>query len=235
MIALVGYVAILIAFVSAVALTIQGWRVSRTSTPDPSRIKLPVIGLAGGGVAAFLLLEIGILTHDFSIAYVAKNTALATPFVFLLAAGWAALAGSVVLWGLMLSVFTWLVWRTVKSGDGLGILALGVMGAVSVFWFGLMATAANPFEVCTDVVNGFCATNFVVPNWASGGSIGGYRAESAAREPHLDGGPSATALRWLCRIHRSLRVRYRRPDPIRNRSRLARPHPPLVAHFPGSS
>ena len=163
MIALAGYVAILIAFVSAVALTVQGWRVSRMSTPDPSRIKLPVIGLAGGGVAAFLLLEIGILTHDFSIAYVAKNTALATPFVFLLAAGWAALAGSVVLWGLMLSVFTWLVWRTVKSGDGLGILALGVMGAVSVFWFGLMATAANPFEVCTEVVNGFCATTSWFP------------------------------------------------------------------------
>ena len=163
MIALAGYVSILIAFISAVALTVQGWRISRTPNPDPSRIRLPVFGLAGGGVAAFLLLEIGILTHDFSIAYVAKNTALATPFVFLLAAGWAALAGSVVLWGLMLSVFTWLVWRTVKSGDGLGILALGVMGAVSVFWFGLMATAANPFEVCTEVVNGFCGATAWLP------------------------------------------------------------------------
>ena len=60
---------------------------------------------------AFLSLELAILTHDFTIAYVAKNTAIATPFVFLLAAGWAALEGSVVLWGLMLSVFTWLVWR----------------------------------------------------------------------------------------------------------------------------
>ncbi|MEN8234668.1 MAG: cytochrome c-type biogenesis CcmF C-terminal domain-containing protein [Actinomycetota bacterium] len=157
MIALAGYASILIALISAVALTVQGWRVSHTPNPDPSRLKLPALGLAGGGVAAFVFLELGILTHDFTIAYVAKNTALATPFVFLLAAGWAALAGSVVLWGLMLSVFTWLVWRGVKSGDGLGVLALGVMGAIAVFWFGLMATAANPFEVCTSVAGGFCS------------------------------------------------------------------------------
>ncbi|MCL1693765.1 MAG: cytochrome c biogenesis protein CcsA [Actinomycetia bacterium] len=163
MIALAGYTSILVALVSAVALTIQGWRVSRTEEPDPSRLKYPVIGLALGGVIAFLLLELGILTHDFSIAYVAKNTALATPFVFLLAAGWAALAGSVVLWGLMLSVFTWLVWRTVKKGDGLGVLALAIMGAVSIFWFGLMATVANPFEICTSVVNGFCGTTSLLP------------------------------------------------------------------------
>jgi cytochrome c-type biogenesis protein CcmF len=162
-IALTGYASILVALVSSVALTVQGWRVSRTPNPDPSRLKIPVIGLTVGGVAAFSLLEIGILTHDFSIAYVAKNTALATPVIFLLAAGWAALAGSVVLWGLMLSVFTWLVWRSVKSGDGLGVLALAVMGAVAVFWFGLMATAANPFEVCTEVANGFCAATSWLP------------------------------------------------------------------------
>ena len=157
MIAVAGYTSILVALVSAAALAVQGWRVSHTPDPDPARLKIPTIGLAVGGIGAFTLLEIGILTHDFTIAYVAKNTALATPFIFLLAAGWAALAGSVVLWGLMLAVFTWLVWRTVRRGDGLGVLALGVMGAVAVFWFGLMATAANPFEVCTSVAGSFCA------------------------------------------------------------------------------
>jgi cytochrome c-type biogenesis protein CcmF len=162
-IASAGFISIFIALVSAATLAVQGWRVSRTPDPDPSRLKGPIIGLLAGGVAAFLLLEIGILTHDFSIAYVAKNTALDTPFIFLLAGGWAALAGSVVLWGLMLSIFTWLVWRGVRKGDGLGVLALGVMGAVAVFWFGLMATAANPFEVCTGVAGGFCNTTSWLP------------------------------------------------------------------------
>jgi len=163
MIAAAGYLSILIALVSSGALVVEAIRHSRTSEPDPARLKLPVWGLAIGGVAAFLLLEIAILTHDFSIAYVAKNTALGTPFIFLLAAGWAALQGSVVLWGLMLAVFTWLVWRRLKKGDGLGVLALAIMGAVSLFWFGLMATAANPFALCTEVSNGFCAATGSLP------------------------------------------------------------------------
>ena len=163
MIASAGFVSILIALASAIALAVQGWRVSHTANPDPSRLKLPIIGLMVGGIGAFLLLELGILTHDFSIAYVAKNTALDTPFIFLLAGGWAALAGSVVLWGLMLSIFAWLVWRGVRTGDGLGVLALGVMGVVAVFWFGLMATAANPFAVCTGVGGGFCAETSWLP------------------------------------------------------------------------
>ena len=163
MIAAVGFVAILVALISSVALLVEGIRASRASRPDPARVRIPTIGLAAGGVTAFLALELAILTHDFSIAYVANNTAIATPFVFLLAAGWAALEGSVVLWGLMLSVFTWLVWRGVKKGDGLGVLALAVMGAVAVFWFGLMATVANPFALCTAVSNGFCSATSWLP------------------------------------------------------------------------
>jgi cytochrome c-type biogenesis protein CcmF len=105
---------------------------------------------------SFVLLELAILTHDFSISYVANNTSTATPFIFLFAAGWAALEGSIVLWGLLLAVFTYLVWRQLDRTDGLGVLALAVMGAVAMFWFGLMATAANPFAVCTQSGGEFC-------------------------------------------------------------------------------
>jgi cytochrome c-type biogenesis protein CcmF len=110
----------------------------------------------GSSVVSFILLEVAILAHDFSISYVANNTSTATPFIFLFAAGWAALEGSIVLWGLLLAVFTYLVWRQLDRVDGLGVLALAVMGAVAVFWFGLMATAANPFAVCTQSGGEFC-------------------------------------------------------------------------------
>ena len=163
MIAAVGFLAILVALFSSGWLVVEGIRASRATPADPRRLKIPAIGLAAGGAIAFVSLELAILTHDFTIAYVAQNTAIATPFVFLLAAGWAALEGSVVLWGLMLSVFTWLVWRGVKRGDGLGVLALAVMGAVAVFWFGLMATVANPFAICTEVGNGFCSATSWLP------------------------------------------------------------------------
>jgi cytochrome c-type biogenesis protein CcmF len=147
MIALAGYLAIFIALGAAIAIVIQGIRYSRTG--DASKLRLPTAVLLGAAITSFVLLEIGILNSDFSIAYIANNTSLTTPLLFLFAGAWAALEGSIVLWGLVLAGFIWLVWRQVGDNDGLGVLALAVMGAVAVFWFGLMATAANPFAVCT--------------------------------------------------------------------------------------
>jgi cytochrome c-type biogenesis protein CcmF len=155
MIATAGYAAVLTAVVASVALVVQGIRASNNG--DRNLVVLPVRVLIGASVASFTILELGILTHDFSIAYVAHNTATTTPVIFLFAGGWAALEGSIVLWGLFLSLFIWLVYRSKASSDAMGTLALAVMGGVAVFWFGLMATAANPFSVCTDVVGGVCS------------------------------------------------------------------------------
>lgn len=155
MIAAVGYLAVVVAVGSSVALVIQGIRASRVG--DRRLVALPVRFLVGSAIVAFVALEIGILTHDFSIAYVANNTATTTPTLFLFAAGWAALEGSIVLWGLLLAAFTGIVYRSKAGHDQLGLLALAVIGGVAVFWFGLMATVANPFAVCTDVAGGVCA------------------------------------------------------------------------------
>ncbi|MDA2979273.1 MAG: cytochrome c biogenesis protein CcsA [Actinomycetota bacterium] len=157
MIATAGYAAVVISLGASIALVIQGVRASATG--DKSLVSLPVKVLVVASLAAFVILEIGILTHDFSILYIANNTASTTPIVFLFAGGWAALEGSIVLWGLVLAVFIGLVFRSKASDDRLGVLALGVMGAVAVFWFGLMATAANPFAVCTELANGSCSAS----------------------------------------------------------------------------
>jgi cytochrome c-type biogenesis protein CcmF len=154
-IALAGYAAIFVALGAAVRIVYQGIRTARSG--EKQALRLPVLIFLGASAASFVLLEIAILAHDFSIAYVANNTSTTTPFIFLFAAAWAALEGSIVLWGLLLAVFTYLVWRQLDSLDSLGVLALAVMGAVSIFWFGLMATVANPFAVCTQVANGFCS------------------------------------------------------------------------------
>jgi len=154
-IALAGYLAIFTALVSAVAIVVQGIRYSKSG--DASKLRMPVATMLGASIAAFVLLEILILNGDFSIAYVANNTATTTPFIFLFAAAWAALEGSIVLWGALLALFVWLVWRRLGTSDGLGILALAVMGGVAVFWFGLMATAGNPFAVCTEAARSACS------------------------------------------------------------------------------
>ncbi len=147
--AVLGLAAVFAALGGSAWLAWSGFHVAR-GNQDAARLRIPVLVMLGGAVFAMLALETAIVGHDFSIAYVARNTATTTPFIFLLAAGWAALEGSIVLWGLVLAVFTSLVVRNVGDGDGLGAGALAMMGLVGVFWFGLMATVANPFEVCID-------------------------------------------------------------------------------------
>ena len=124
MIAALGYAAIVVALGASVMLGVQGIRDGRRGGFDPQRLRLIAAVLFGAAVVAFVALEIAILTHDFSIAYVAAHTSTTTPFVFLLAAGWAALEGSIVLWGIVLAGYIWLVSRRVASGDQLGAGAL---------------------------------------------------------------------------------------------------------------
>ena len=163
MIAVIGYLGILVALGASVKLAIDGIRLARRNEFDATGLKRDGLFLLIGAVVAFVALEGAILAHDFSIEYVADNTATTTPFVFLLASGWAALEGSIVLWGIVLAGFGYLVARRVGDGDGLGAGALGVIGLVAIFWFGLMATAANPFRICTEVIEGVCAASSWLP------------------------------------------------------------------------
>ncbi len=166
MIAVAGFAAILVALGGAVVLTVRAVLVARDPGRSVRELRGSVLAVVVGAVAAMTALELGILTHDFSIDYVATHTSRSTPTLFLLASGWAALEGSIVLWGLVLAGFTWWVARSVTQGDGLGAGALAVMGAVAVFWFGLMATAGNPFRICTEAAEIGCAAS----NWLPFGS-----------------------------------------------------------------
>lgn len=174
MIALVGYIAVLAGVGGGIALAYRGWRATRTG--DAESLHVPVLVIVAAGVVSFVALEAAILAHDFSIEYVAQNTSRSTPFVFLLASAWAALEGSIVLWGLVLAGFVWWVGRRVGAGDKLGIGALAVLGLTVVFWFGLMATASNPFRVCTEAFAGGigCATSSWIPFAATQAPLDGF-------------------------------------------------------------
>ena len=109
------------------------------------RLFAPVLLL--GAVLATVAMERALVTHDFSLVYVADNNARATPLLYSITGLWSALAGSILLWGLALAVFTGLlVWRYRRQGaDPVVRWATLVMYAVSAFFFGLMAGPANPF------------------------------------------------------------------------------------------
>jgi len=141
------------ALVFAVALTIKGFRgLSNHGKATARGLALPAIGLLVSSSVAMLALEIGLLADDFGVHYIANNSAATTPFIYKVASAWAALEGSLVLWGLVLAFFTFFIWWAMNRLDGPDPLwagALGVMGAISAFFFFMMVSVSNPFEVCT--------------------------------------------------------------------------------------
>ena len=48
-------------------------------------------------------MEWALLTHDYSLRYVAENNARSTPLLFTITGLWAALEGSILLWILILA------------------------------------------------------------------------------------------------------------------------------------
>lgn len=166
MLAWLGSASVLAALAGSVWLTVDGIRSARGNGQDD--LRRPMALVMGGAVAAMAVLIVALLVNDFSITYLANNHSSSTPFPFNIATAWAALEGSIVLWGLVLAGFTWVVWRHHRSSpDRLGAGALAVMGAVTVFFFGLMATVANPFEVCVEAGATRCLVSSPFP-WAAG-------------------------------------------------------------------
>ncbi|WP_038058143.1 heme lyase CcmF/NrfE family subunit [Thermus amyloliquefaciens] len=96
-------------------------------------------------LVAFLALEWALLTHDFSLAYVARNHSTQDPLWVTLVTPWAALEGSILLWGLLQTLYTLLASRRALD-PWRASLVLAVLFGVQVFFFGVMATIASPFE-----------------------------------------------------------------------------------------
>jgi cytochrome c-type biogenesis protein CcmF len=101
-----------------------------------------------GAVVATVAMQRALLTHDFSIAFVAQNNSRVTPVLYTITGMWSALAGSILLWGLILTGYTSaMVWRFRKrSSDPLVGWATVVTYLVAAFFFGLMAGPADPFR-----------------------------------------------------------------------------------------
>lgn len=96
-------------------------------------------------LTAFLALEWALLTHDFSLAYVARNHSTQDPLWVTLVTPWAALEGSILLWGLLQTLYTLLASRK-PLDPWRASLVLAVLFGVQVFFFGVMATIASPFQ-----------------------------------------------------------------------------------------
>lgn len=102
---------------------------------------------AGFMLLANLTMEIALLTHDFSVSYVASVGSLATPVHITIVSLWSSLEGSILFWGLILGGFAAAVAYLQRQGheDYLGY-TLGTIFAVGLFFSFLIAGPANPFK-----------------------------------------------------------------------------------------
>jgi cytochrome c-type biogenesis protein CcmF len=126
---------------------------------------LPLIGAARGvsswmnlarpaaqGQFVFVVIAFGCLTYtfvtnDFSVLYVASNSNSGLPLQYRVAAVWGGHEGSLLLWVLMLTVWTTAV--SVFSNrlpDDIVARVLGVLGLISVGFLSFMLFTSNPFD-----------------------------------------------------------------------------------------
>ncbi|EAR20574.1 heme lyase CcmF/NrfE family subunit [Nitrococcus mobilis] len=97
-------------------------------------------------VCGFAALAYAFLTNDFSVAYVAANSNTALPWYYRFAAVWGAHEGSLLLWVLILAV--WSVTVTVFSRElpvAFRSRVLGVMGVVSCGFLLFLLATSDPF------------------------------------------------------------------------------------------
>lgn len=97
-------------------------------------------------LVAFLLLTVAFVIQDFSVRYVAENSNSLLPIMYRYSAVWGGHEGSLLLWALVLALWTAAVAEFSKSLP-LQVLArvLGVMGLVSIGFLSFLIFTSNPF------------------------------------------------------------------------------------------
>jgi cytochrome c-type biogenesis protein CcmF len=113
---------------------------------------------AACGQFVFVALAAGLLIHafvtnDFSVKYVAENSNSALPLFYRVTAMWGAHEGSMLLWILVLSVWTMaLVARLRTLPPAFGARALGILGIISFGFLLFTLATSNPFVRLTPAV-----------------------------------------------------------------------------------
>ena len=103
---------------------------------------------------SFLLLEVLFLTDRFDVHFVAKSSSRDLPTPYKITALWSAMEGSLLLWSMVLSTFTFSAVHIVKRRRGPGAAyATAIMAANQVFFLGIILLYENPFHLISDVEN----------------------------------------------------------------------------------
>jgi cytochrome c-type biogenesis protein CcmF len=148
-----GYSATLFALGLAVYGMIAAyWGVKRKQPEVLASVRAAAYATFGLMVVANFAMIYGLVTHDFSISYVAQVGSRATPTWISVISLWSALEGSILLWALVLSMcVAGVAWLHRREKSDMFPVTIGAMLFVSAFFYILMVGPANPFAAVSPV------------------------------------------------------------------------------------
>jgi len=144
---IIGDTSIALACALTLGGIVAGVRAGRRDLPGLHRqaewFAYIVFGLLSVATAAMLY---ALVTHDFSVSYVAQVGSRSTPLWVTIVSLWSALEGSLLFWGLVLSLLTALVaWRTPRSLGPVKGYTIAVLMGIGTFFYLLLVVPASPF------------------------------------------------------------------------------------------
>ena len=145
--AALGRILILASLLAATAGSLLGFASARTRSSGGLRwARRMAYVYAALIMGAALLMEYALLTHDFSVAYVAQVGSRAVPVWVTIVSLWSSLEGSLLFWGFVLGAYIAIaVWFTRGKYAEYQPAAIGVWLSCATFFSFLLAGPANPF------------------------------------------------------------------------------------------
>jgi len=143
-----GQLALLLAFVLALLLSALPLLGAQRGHEALMRSARPLAyALLAAVTVSYALLTVAFELHDFSVAYVAKNSNTLLPPMYRISAVWGAHEGSLLLWVLILCLWIAAVALFSKRlPDAVRARVLSVMGMVALGFLAFTVITSNPFE-----------------------------------------------------------------------------------------
>ena len=145
---LVGELSLWIALVMAAWATIASYTGGRLRREELILSgERGIYAAAGFTVLASAGLLTALITHDFSLKYVASYTSANLPTVYTIAAFWGGQSGSLLFWALVLGLYAVIaVYSNRHTNRELMPWVTGTLGVVFTFFLAVTVFGSNPFE-----------------------------------------------------------------------------------------
>src|ERR1700736_3360038 len=147
MVPTLGRVLVLLALLAASAGAVVGFATgARPSNAGWAWARRLAYAFAALMALANLLMEYALLTHDFSVSYVAHVGSRSVPTWVSIVSLWSSLEGSILFWGLVMGVYVAVAtWQNRDKHPEYMPYAIAVWLACGAFFSFLLAGPAQPF------------------------------------------------------------------------------------------